>query len=40
MKLHYFKDGRIFMVLNLRGIKIEKEFSDYDDYIKYLNTIL
>ncbi|MDD7411474.1 hypothetical protein [Fusobacterium gastrosuis] len=39
MKLHYNKDGSIFMILNLKGEKIEKIFSSYNEYLEYIKSI-
>lgn len=39
MKLHFNKDGSIYMSLNLRGVKIEKIFSDYSEYLVYIRNI-
>lgn len=39
MKLHFNEDGSVVMCLNLRGVRIEKIFLTYNDYLKYLTTI-
>lgn len=39
MKLHFNEDGSINMSLNLRGIKIEKVFSNYNEYLLFLGKI-
>lgn len=39
MKLHFNRDGSIYMSLNLRGIRIEKVFSNYNEYLLYIRTI-
>lgn len=40
MKLHFNEDGSIFMILNLRGVKIEKLFSSYNEYYNYLGNLM
>lgn len=39
MKLHFNEDGSICMSLNLRGVKIEKIFPSYSEYLNYLNSV-
>ncbi|MDD7411046.1 MAG: hypothetical protein SOY60_05255 [Fusobacterium gastrosuis] len=39
MKLHFNKDGSISMSLNIRGVKIEKIFPSYSEYLNYLKNL-